>query len=129
MAVAYERTVLLRHLKCGQCGIAFAADEDFMAEKERDGQGWHCPNGHSRVYMEPLAEKYKRLYEAQQLETNRQRENYFAEQRKHELTQKDLKRVKRRTSNGVCQCCNRTFVNLQRHMKTKHPEVIAETKP
>lgn len=32
-----------------------------------------------------------------------------------------LRKVKDRVKNGVCPCCNRTFVNLQRHMHTKHP--------
>jgi len=37
----------------------------------------------------------------------------------------ELKRVKRRINGGVCTCCNRTFTNLARHMKTKHPVVAA----
>ena len=36
--------------------------------------------------------------------------------------EKQLKRV----HNGVCPCCNRSFQNLQKHMKTKHPEIAGK---
>lgn len=31
-------------------------------------------------------------------------------------------RMKNRIANGVCPCCNRHFANVQRHIRTKHPE-------
>jgi hypothetical protein len=30
-------------------------------------------------------------------------------------------RMANRIKHGVCPCCNRTFLNLQRHMTTQHP--------
>ena len=33
----------------------------------------------------------------------------------------ELTKMKKRVGNGVCPCCNRQFVNLQRHMATQHP--------
>ena len=35
-------------------------------------------------------------------------------------------KLKKRAAAGVCPCCNRTFVELQRHMATKHPTFTAE---
>lgn len=31
-------------------------------------------------------------------------------------------RTKNRIAKGVCPCCSRTFLDLQRHMQTKHPD-------
>lgn len=36
-------------------------------------------------------------------------------------------KTSRRLSRGVCPCCNRTFNQMARHMRTKHPEFIAGT--
>ncbi len=33
-----------------------------------------------------------------------------------------MTKVKKRAANGVCPCCNRTFSDLARHMKAKHPD-------
>lgn len=46
----YER------MSCGQCGIVFYVPEHFREERLNDGDGWHCPNGHSRVFTEPKVE-------------------------------------------------------------------------
>lgn len=35
-------------------------------------------------------------------------------------------KLKKRAANGVCPCCNRTFVDLARHMAGKHPTFLAE---
>jgi hypothetical protein len=45
--------------------------------------------------------------------------------RSHAATKGHVTRKKRqleRVASGVCPCCNRSFVNLRRHMKTQHPE-------
>jgi hypothetical protein len=31
-------------------------------------------------------------------------------------------RLEKRVRSGLCPCCKRSFVNLKRHMATKHPE-------
>lgn len=33
-------------------------------------------------------------------------------------------RHKKRAAPGLCPCCNRSFVGLSRHMKTKHPQYV-----
>lgn len=32
--------------------------------------------------------------------------------------------IKKRVQGGACPCCNRHFVQLERHMATKHPEIV-----
>jgi hypothetical protein len=31
----------------------------------------------------------------------------------------------RRVGNGVCPCCSRSFTNLKRHIRSKHPDYPA----
>ncbi|MFB3077027.1 MAG: hypothetical protein ACE1Y4_03380 [Lysobacterales bacterium] len=38
-------------------------------------------------------------------------------------------RIKNRVARGVCPCCNRSFTNLHRHMESKHPNYLKDTKP
>jgi DNA repair exonuclease SbcCD ATPase subunit len=37
-------------------------------------------------------------------------------------TQTRMRNLKARIKNGICPCCKRSFVQLARHMATKHPE-------
>lgn len=124
--ISYYET--LTQMTCGNCGVAFAIPETMRAEKERDGGSWYCPNGHSRVYTESVAEKLAKAEE--RLRVSRQREQatrdlLAAEERSHRATRGVVTRQKKklvRVANGVCPCCNRTFQNLLRHMDTKHPD-------
>ena len=42
--------------------------------------------------------------------------------------EKETKRLKRLASGGVCPCCNRTFSNMARHMRSQHPEQFPKPK-
>ena len=112
---------------CGGCGIPYMIPTSRYNELRNNKGGFYCPNGCSRVFtgksdaekfQEQMAEM-KRTME-QEAETLRNRiMDEIQAKRKVELK---LKRV----SNGVCPCCNRTFGNLARHMKTKHPEIAQQ---
>jgi NMD protein affecting ribosome stability and mRNA decay len=124
MALPLFSSEEMTQLKCGKCGITFNVPEYWRAEKQRTGDSWFCPNGHCRVYSESDAEKYRKLLEQEKqrhLKTlSRLNEAEAAEQK---IT-KELSRVKKRVHAGVCPCCNRTFQQLARHMKNKHPEQV-----
>lgn len=49
-----------------------------------------------------------------------------AAQRALRATKGRLTKTKKRIANGVCPCCNRHFVNLERHMTGKHPDYTKE---
>lgn len=116
---AYTMTRMI----CGKCGIEFDVPEPWRAEKEKTGEGWNCPNGHSRVYRETELDKVKKENEQLKLAKQRAEEReriaraeQQGEQRKRVRAENKLKRVKC----GVCPDCNRSFTNLRRHMATKH---------
>lgn len=107
------------HMNCGECGIEFTVPEHFNAERKKTGKGWYCPNGHSRVYKESDADKFRRERDSA-LQQLAQREEEIAERGRK------IKRLEKRAAAGSCPCCQRTFSNMSRHMKTKHPEFVAD---
>lgn len=132
MGVTFSKEITIVAESCGHCGIQFGLEEQFRDARRRDGQNFYCPNGHCVGYQSEN-ERLKRELQAQRVETQRQRENYFAEQRlreqeerRHATTRGTLKRLTKRTAAGVCPCCKRTFSQLSRHMHTKHAEFVKE---
>lgn len=119
--------------QCGTCGIVWAMPNDYLDTRRDDQQGWCCPNGHEFHYTGKSDKEKLR----EQLDAERDRAARLAAQRdqaraeaEHErrsaaATRGHLTRKKRqldRVANGVCPCCNRSFANLGRHMKSKHPD-------
>ena len=105
-------------MQCGECGIEFHVPETWRAEKKQTGRGWYCPNGHSRVYKESDVDAMRRERDKAVQEQARLAEEVA-------VKEKEVARLKKRSSAGVCPCCTRTFTNMARHMKTKHPELLA----
>jgi hypothetical protein len=126
VSITYKEEILLTTMVCGKCGISFALPENYREKRQEDGGTFYCPNGDPSVYRETDLQRVRKELEAQKLETIRNRDRYFAEQREHEKTQKKMTRLKKRTAAGVCPCCQRTFQQLSRHMKTKHVEFVKE---
>jgi hypothetical protein len=111
------------------CGIALAIPEDlhWIATRHKH-HTVYCPLGHKFVYGNTTEE---RLAETEaELKKERQRRVATTrllrhEERSHAATRGHVTRKRKqleRVSNGVCPCCNRSFTDLRKHMKTKHPE-------
>lgn len=90
----------------------------------RDKTWWYCPYcGSKRHFTGDSAEaKLKRL-EQERDAARRRAEN---ERNSRIAVQGHLTRAKKRAAAGTCACCKRTFSNVARHMKTKHPEFVKE---
>lgn len=131
--MAFTRQVTLTEMECGQCGVMFAIPETMQAEKLRDGGSWWCPNGHGRHYAEPEVDRLR-----SQLKAAKAREVHERDQRRAAETARQaaerraaaawgqVTRLKNRAAAGVCPCCKRHFVNLERHMGSKHPDFTRE---
>jgi len=119
---------------CYSCGTRFAAEARFKQNRLRDHGTFYCPNGHAQSYCgETEAERLKKELDAEKLA--RERAESLARQRGVEVgnlqrTKKQvlgkLRAVKQRVAHGICPCCKRTFVQLQRHIATKHPSWLEE---
>lgn len=114
---------------CPTCGITFAMPSNLLRVKREEGGNFYCPNGHVQSYTktevtrlkEQLAQKEQELLNKQKsLEWERKRvENA---ERVAAAAKGEVTKIKNRVGNGVCPCCKRTFQNLLRHMKSKHPK-------
>ena len=122
MGYALQVTVEMTDMDCGECGIQFSVPETWRAEKKRNGGVWFCPNGHSRIYAESDAQKYKKSLAAEkERHLNTLARLNESKEAKKKVSRK-LNRVEKRVNAGVCPCCNRTFKQLAAHMKNKHPD-------
>jgi len=111
-------TEKLRTLTCCDCGVLFGMPSALEAERLRDKRTFYCVNGHPQSYVgESDKDKIARL----QRERNAEADAAERLERQRDKAQKELKAVKARVGKGVCPCCNRSFVNVTRHMSTQHP--------
>lgn len=119
------RSVELTTMNCGECGGTYAINERYRQQCYDKGTSWTCPycecgwgyaanNGRHAALKRELREANNRA-DRHQVEAREQRQRATSISRSYQ-------RVRDRVKNGVCPCCNRTFENLARHMKTKHPD-------
>ena len=126
MTVALAVTVDLTQIVCGECGGTYAIAERVRKQRQDHSGFWHCPYcqtswGFSKGELQKTREELE-LERKRHSSTLARLNETTAELDK---TQKAAKRVRTRVQKGVCPCCNRTFINLGRHMATKHPEKSA----
>lgn len=132
MTTVYETLVTET---CCNCGIVFGMTKGFQAEaiRQRRNKTFYCPNGHPQHYLgESDAQKLRNAQdelERQKARTQREVDQRNAAERSAQgfkiaasRARNERDRIKTRVQNGVCPCCQRTFQNLAKHMKTKHPE-------
>lgn len=111
------------------CHVTFAMPETWHAHFKNTHNYFYCPAGHPQHFVAETGEEMLRKKLAQ-LQTNiehkeaainsyRLENNRLVHQRRG--LKGALKRIRTRVHAGVCPDCNRTFLNLARHMACKHP--------
>ena len=115
---------------CCNCGMAFAMTQDFQDRRRSDREGFFCPAGHRQYYVgksdkQKIAELEQRVKGAYEYSDTLQKDidHKVNQIRAHKGARTKLKK---RIAAGVCPCCNRTFVNLGKHMKGQHPSYTEE---
>lgn len=111
---------------CISCGVEFGLPLGLQQARLQDHRSFYCPNGHSMHYtaktdVEKLSEAKQKLASAQE-EARIQAARALQAENELSASRAEAERIAKRTKAGVCPCCNRSFVQLARHMKTKHPE-------
>lgn len=105
------------------CGISFAMPSRFYDRMLETRAFFYCPRGHSQHFTGETEEaKLKRRLQWAEEREKELRKDLEKEQHRSRGLKAAHSRIKNRIVNGVCPCCNRTFRNLMRHMKTKHPK-------
>lgn len=123
----------LVEIDCCECGIVFGVPDGWQRKKRETGATFYCPNGHAQCYRDSDLDKMRRERDrlVQEQERLRQRTTELANQRdaaerRVAAAKGQITKLKKRAAGGACPCCNRTFLNLQRHMATKHQGFVAE---
>lgn len=118
---------------CIRCGTSFGVTGAYDDRRRADKRSFYCPNGHLMSYTESEADRLRKKLaaaegnlKAQTERTKRARESTEAERRRHSATKGQLTKTKKRISGGVCPCCNRSFINLGRHMAGQHPDYTTD---
>lgn len=134
-----------KEVKCVSCGTRYVTptalhDAKLATRNDDTPIASYCPYGHQMVYKpqrqmnideQTKLERDRLKQDAARLEEeiNLQRELRKAAERSAIAFKASATRVKNRAKAGVCPCCNRTFSQLQRHMKRKHPHFNPEFDP
>lgn len=126
----FQHAINFSVLECARCRVPFALLNSFMSDRRLDHDTFYCPSGHENHYPgESSVEKLQRSLDSKNKNISDLRieistakaETKLAQYR--ERGQKAAKtRLANRIKNGVCPCCNRTFVALAKHISTQHPE-------
>lgn len=103
------------------------------AQHGREKITFYCPYGHPQVFAEgeSEADKFRRERD-RALQQLAQRDDEIRTQGKlidNLKQQRDIhaaaeRKLKSRARHGVCPCCNRQFVNMAKHMQSKHPDFV-----
>lgn len=122
MARTYTESVTLQEVTCKSCGITHAIPLRLIEGLQQTGGYYYCPNGHQWGWGESEATRMKKELTDAQERNSQLKTELLRIQDQLEASEREAKRHKQRVANGTCPCCHRSFVQLQRHMKTKHPE-------
>jgi len=105
--------------KCISCGVVFGLEAEYKRNLKQFHNEYYCPNGHKQYYA---GESHKDRAERMEKQMIIERAEKWKQERLKGVAQRKIKSMKKRSHAGVCICCNRTFKNLAKHMKTKHKE-------
>jgi hypothetical protein len=119
-------------LGCPLCGVTYAIPVVMHRNAKRRGGWaimWHCPNGHELGFGEGELDRERAARERAEAAILQARERAQAEKDLREHTEHKLRaqkgattRARKRAAAALCPCCNRSFVQLRRHLATQHPD-------
>jgi len=114
------------------CGMSHAVPEALRAtqlRKHDDGIKFdiYCPLGHTYIVAgKPAVEKEREARRRAEAALVQEQDQHKAERKAHAVTKANLTKARKRADRGVCQHCQRSFVDVARHVRTKHPEAVGD---
>ena len=84
----------------------------------------YCPHGHTLTWKETEVDRLRRERDRLKQDAARIEDERSQATMRAERAEAATRKLQKRAAAGVCPCCNRTFLNMQRHMKSKHPNVV-----
>jgi hypothetical protein len=117
----YQRTLRLVVVQCCECFIEYGIPDEMnqRALQKTSNVNVYCPNGHQWHYIGKSLEEQLRAAKAQAVQAADQQR---AAERQVSAMRGEMTKLRKRAAAGVCPCCKRSFVNVRRHMTSKHPD-------
>lgn len=120
---------------CCSCNVVFAMTDEMTKRLRQSHDTFYCPAGHGQRYLgkSDVEKERERADRAEtQLRYARSRAQHLGDQlqatsRSLSATKGVLTKTRKRIGNGACPCCNRHFVDVERHMANKHPDYKEQT--
>lgn len=108
------------------CGINLAIPSNLYRVRHEEGGDVFCPLGHRFTWGEGEADKLRKRLERAEARATHAEDQRRAEERAHSATKGQLTKARNRAAAAVCpvEGCKRQFVNMARHLQTKHPEFL-----
>lgn len=126
-------TVNLTATDCAACSVVFAVPDRLIKERREDGKAFYCPNGHSLVFSPGEVDRLKKELADAQRDREWFKQGERDQRQMRELAERSASaykgqatKLRKRAIAGVCAFCHRHFVNVERHVSTKHPTVAPE---
>lgn len=121
---------------CTECGVSYALTNAYDARRRDDHKSFYCPNGHSQHYPQKneaeaqraRAERLEQQLASRDEDLRIAQARHRNERNAHRATKGVLTKTKKRVANGVCPCCQRHFVNVERHIAGQHPDYLETSK-
>lgn len=112
---------------CCNCGMPFYMPKSFQQRKlDNKGEQFHCPAGHPQHYTGKNKDEQIAALQREAAHEREMRLSASQQATQHWKTSRQilgkLRKLKTRIGAGVCPCCQRTFSQLARHIKCKHPQ-------
>lgn len=126
MTIQFAHNLNLAAVECCACGITFAMPSSMQRRLYSDGGNFYCPSGHSQRYTKTEIQRLREKLDEQTRQATTQAERALQAEAETAKLQKKLKQQQRRHAAGTCPCCKRTFQQLARHIRAKHPGSAAE---
>lgn len=113
-------------IECRTCGITYGVPPNWRRTRYETGREFHCPNGHTQQFAEPETARLRKALSAERAAHDQTKSRAQDAEAAKARLEEQAKLRDRRSAAGVCPCCHRTFSQMARHMKTKHPEFVSE---
>lgn len=118
--------------ECYACGCLFAMTKHFKDTRLRDKQSFYCPAGHGQQYVGKSDKELRREAEARAQAAEDQaaaaEQARKAAEKATKAAKAEATRLRKRGERGVCPHCKRSFVQLAKHVESKHPECLEQEK-
>jgi len=108
------------------CGTRHAIPSELADMAEQNGHTVYCPLGHQWVVGKSEVIALREQLKEERRRGQAERDLRADAERRLTAQKGETTKAKKRAAAALCPCCNRSFVQLRRHMASQHPDFEAK---